>query len=104
MIVLIYIQNLITIGRVVSKIYLIKIRTVGRQADRQTGRQADRQPNRETGGNVRLISSYSRDREVWRKHMSMKSTNTLDYSTSLAFAREVKTYNLFYLLQLLLFY
>ena len=64
-----------------------KIRTDGRQIERQTDRRTDRQTDgrtdKQTDGKWRL-------RFVMKRHKSGHSCNGLDYYTSLAYAREVK--------------
>ena len=70
-----YIQNVTTIGPVVSEITcLIKMDTDTRQ----------------TAGNGRPLFSYSRDHDTPRKYESRNSAGGLDYNTSLAYTREVK--------------
>ena len=71
MIVLLYIQNLITTGPAISEILsLIKIGT-----HRQTDRQTD--------GKGRPLFYYSRSHETPRKHESDKISDGFDYYTSL---------------------
>ena len=74
------IQNLTTMGPVVSEITLIETDTNARQTDKRIV------------GNGKLLFSYSRGHELSRKYKSGHSSDGLDYYTSLAYAREVKVF------------